>query len=204
VKKNYVGLSQAVLERELIKHRRILKTLGNTTAVNRAIASGLNKTSALAKTDTIKGVSSATGIKQKLIRPKVKVDKTTSKKLKGGLWANTKGVPLIKLRAKEVPGGVQAGAYLVPDAFIATPTRNPRQRGRGRRNPSEGLIKAGAQVFARKGSGAYPLENQKVNIQPDVKTKGKQAARRAMRNHVRRLILHEYNRRILRIADKYK
>lgn len=204
MKKNYVGLSQAVLERELIKHRRILKTLGNITAVNRAIASGLNKTAALAKTETIKGVSSSTGIKQKLIRPKVKIDKATAKKLKGGLWSNTKGIPLIKLNAKEVPGGVQAGAYLVPDGFIAAPTRTPRQHRRGRRNPSDGLIKGGPQVFARKGRGAYPLENQKVSIEKDVRSKGNQAARRAMRNHVRRLILHEYTHRITRMADRYK
>ena len=170
------------------------------TDVNRAQASALNKGAERTKTAGIQKTSRALKIQQKLIRPRVKIRRANAKKQSATIWANTsKGVPLIKLKAREVGGGVAAGQYVVPDGFISTATATPKQSRSGRTNPSAQLI-GKTQVFKRKGKGAYPLEAQTVNIRPEMEAAIRSRAASYMRNEYRKILLNEYKFRVLKKA----
>lgn len=194
---NKLEIDKRHLERELSKHKKRLALLSGVE-VNRAQAAALTKTARLAKTQSIRESYKPLAVTQKLLRPRVKVTSAKAKNMTAEIFGGMRGIPLIKLKAKEVDGGVQAGPYLVPDGFIATPTSFPKQHRSGRKSPSSGVIKGGAQVFKRKGRGAYPLENQMVNVKPVLEKKMKAAARSKMRMDMRRLLLHELKHRIFR------
>ncbi len=194
---NKLEIDQRHLARELSKQSRRLALLSGPE-VNRAQATALTKTARLAKTQALRESYKPLAVTQKLLRPRVKVTSANSKNMTAKIFGGMRGIPLIKLKPKEVDGGVQAGPYLVPGGFIATPTNSPKQNRAGRSNPSSGLVKGGAQVFKRKGRGAYPLENQLVNIKPVLEQKMKAAARSKMRMDMRRLLLHEMKHRIFR------
>jgi hypothetical protein len=178
-------------------HKRFHILSGND--VKRAQSSALNKAGARVKTHAIKQSAGPLGVSQKLIRPRIKLRKSTTRKQVATVWGGMQGIPLIKLKAKEFDGGVQAGRYLVAGAFIATATNSPKQRRKGRSAPSSGLV-GNAQVFKRKGRGAYPLEAQKLNIAPTVSRQMKQSAERVLRNDMRKIMQQEYRFRVLRKA----
>lgn len=191
---NTLEIDKRHLAIELAKMKRRLEIISGSE-VRRAQSTALNKTAALVKTQSIKNSYKPLAVTQKLLRPRVRITKSNSKNMSATVFAGLRGIPLIKLKAKEVGGGVQAGPYLVPDGFIATTTNNPKQIRAGRKAPSSGLV-GKAQVFKRKGTGAYPLESQTINIKPVLEKQVKQAARIKMRNDMRRLLLHEMKRRI--------
>lgn len=194
---NKLEIDKRHLERELSKMSRRLALLSGSE-VNRAQATALTKTARLAKTQALKESYKPLAVTQKLLRPRVRVTSANSKTMTAKIFGGMRGIPLIKLKAKEVPGGVQAGPYLIPDGFIATPTNSPKQNRAGRKAPSSVVIKGGAQVFKRTGSGAYPIENQLVNVKPILEAKMKAASRSKMRMEMRRLLLHELKHRIFK------
>ena len=169
--------------------------------VGRAQAAALNKSAAKVSTGTVRATASKLSIKQKLIRQRVRINRASSKKLEAGIKVNTRGIPMIKLNAREVPGGVQAGAYLQPDAFIATATSAPKGSTKGRKNPASQLI-GKTQVFKRKGKGRYPLRAVTVEIAKVVKENTIKTASSAMRHDIARLLKHEYEYRILKRMPK--
>lgn len=178
-------------------HKRFNILSGND--VKRAQSSALNKAGARVKTNAIKQSASPLGVSQKLIRPRIKLKKSTLRSQVASVWGGMQGIPLIKLKAKAFDGGVQAGTYLVAGAFIATATNSPKQSRRGRSAPSSGLV-GKPQVFKRKGRGAYPLENQKLIIAPEVSKQMKRSAERVLRNDMRKIMQQEYRFRVLRKA----
>ncbi len=194
---NKLEIDKRHLEIEISKQKKRLSLLSGSE-VNRAQASALTKTAGLIRTQSIKESSIPLAVTQKLLRPRVKVTSANAKTMTASIFGGMRGIPLIKLKAKEVDGGIKAGPYLVPDGFIAAPTNTPKQHRKGRKSPSIGLIKGGAQVFKRKGRGAYPLENQMVNVKPVLEKKVKAAARSKMRMKMRSLLLHELEYRILK------
>ena len=194
--KNTIDINDKDLKKQIDELTKRFDLLSGPE-IRRAQASALNKAGRQVKSHSVKRSAAPLGVSQKLLRPRVKLTNSTAKKQVATIWGGLQGIPLIKLKAKEVGGGVQAGQYLVPDAFIATPTKSPKSRRRGRHVPSSGLI-GRSQVFKRKGRSAYPLENQKLNISPEVSKQMRQSADRIMRNDMRRLMQHEYKFRILR------
>lgn len=180
---------------ELLKRLDVLTSI----EVRRAQASALNKGGGMVRTASVKGVASSLKIKQKLIRPKIKVKRATAKKMGTRVWANTQGVPLINLKPKSVDGGIQAGQWLVPQGFIATPTKTPKQPHPKRRAPSSGLI-GKDQVFFRKTKDSYPLDASKVNIHQEMRQYMTSRAKQFMRNDLRRVLQEEYKFRVLRKA----
>jgi len=167
--------------------------------VKRAQSSALNKAGRRIKTQVVKRSSGPLSVSQKLIRPRIKLKNSTPRKQITTVWGGMQGIPLIKLKARQVTGGVAAGKYLIPDAFIATPTSTPKHRYKGRRAPSKNLI-GKPQVFKKKSRGTYALENQKLNIAPQLSKHMKQSAERVLRNDMRRLMQEEYRHRVLRKA----
>ena len=168
--------------------------------VARAQAAALNKGAARVKTAGIQKTAKALGIQQKLIRPRVKVRRANAKTQSAAVWAGmSKGIPLIKLKAREVGGGIQAGNYLVPDGFIATTKAVPKQSDPRRKNPSGNLI-GKTHVFKRKSKGRYPLVAQSVNLQPAMEPAIRERAASYMRNEHRAILLQEYKFRVLRKA----
>lgn len=95
----------------------------------RATASALNKTAALARTRTIRGVSKQAGIQQKLIRKRVYVRKAKPKDQRASVRAYIRGVSLIRMKPRDTGkggwskrrgDGVKArGGHHYPDSFIA-------------------------------------------------------------------------------------
>ncbi len=148
-----------------------------------------NKALAKAKTATVRAVSVETGIKIKQLKPRVYISRARGgKKVKGAkLHFYRRGMALISLRAKQVDGGVIAGPYVVPDAFIADGSK-----GFGR-----GKLKQ-AHVLRRKGRGQYPLEVITVNIKPVVNKVTPVTVSRVMDDNFTRLYTHEIKRRASR------
>ena len=169
--------------------------------VRHAHAKALTTTARSVKPVALRKSAAKLAIAQKHLRPRVKVYGAKVKNMTARVWGSTAKLGLIKLRAKEVPGGVAAGKYLAPDAFIATATNSPKQNRKGRKSPSKHLV-GKQQVFARKGSGAYPLEMQGVNVERVLKPQAKQATHRAMRNDMRINILRELKKKVFKNAGK--
>ena len=94
--------------------------------VRRAQASALNKGGAMVKTATVRGTAKSLGIKQKMIRKRVRVKRARANNLVTRIWGGAQGVSLMHFKPKEVGGGVQAGQWLVPGGFIATTTNRPK------------------------------------------------------------------------------
>lgn len=145
-----------------------------------------NKALAKAKTAVVRAVVVETGIKTKQLKSRVYISRAKGgQKPKGAkLHFYRRGVALIGLGAKQVDGGVVAGPYLVPDAFIADGSK-----GFGR-----GKLKR-AQVLRRKGRGQYPLEVMTVNIKPAVNRLTPFTVSRVMASNFSRLYQHEIKRR---------
>ena len=167
--------------------------------VKRAQSSALNKAGKRIKTQVVKQSAGPLSVSQKLLRPRVKLKNSTPRKQTATIWGGMQGIPLIKLKAREVPGGVMAGKYLVQDGFIATPTNAPKGNYKGRRAPSSPLV-GKSQVFKKKSRGSYALENQKLNIAPQLSKHMKQSAERVLRNDMRKIMQQEYRHRVLRKA----
>lgn len=195
---NKLELNQADIDRQLGDLAKKFDVLTGPE-VRRAHSTALNKGAARIKTGVVKKAAPSLGVSQKLLRPRLVIRKSSAKTLESSVFAGLKGIPLIHLKAKEVAGGVQAGNYLVPDGFIAVPTKNPKRGHKGRTDPSSGLI-GHAQVFKRKGRGAYPLEVQRLNISPAVRKQMEAEAARIMRSDMRKLLAQEYRFRVLKKA----
>ncbi len=188
-------LNEADLKAQIKKQRQMLNKMGSKTDVARAQAAALNKGAAKINTLLVRGVSKSLMLKQKLIRDKMRVKRATARQQEATVTGKTGGVSLMNLKPKEVGGGVQAGKYLVPDAFIATTKKKPVGSTRGRKDPSSKLV-GKTQVFARKRGSRYPLQAQAVNIRPQMRRQIKQHAEHVARHEMARLLLHEYNFRI--------
>lgn len=195
---NKLELSQADIDRQLGELAKKFAALSGSDA-RRAHSSALNKAAARIKSSVVRSAASQLGVSQRLLRPRLVVRKSNARTLESSVFAGLNGIPLIHLKAKEVAGGVQAGNYLVPDGFIAVPTKNPKQVTKGRTDPSGKLI-GNAQVFKRKSGAAYPLEVQRLNVSPIVSKRLKATADRIMRHDMRKLMAHEYRYRVLKKA----
>lgn len=197
-----LGIDQRHLKIEIAKQRKYLNALGGMD-VKRAQSAALNKTAKKVKSGAAKSTSSKTQLPQKHFRQKMKIKNANAKTQQAVLKVNTKGIPLSKLNPKVVPGGVQAGKYLVPDGFIATTTRSPKGLTKGRKNPASALV-GKTHVFRRKGGARYPIKMQEVNIRPDITRQVKREASHAMSRYAADYLLHEYKWRIEKKLQRIK
>ena len=175
---------------------KVFKQLGGKQ-VRHAHAKALTKTAREVKPVALRKSAAKLSISQKHLRPRIKVRGAKVKNLTARIWGGLAPVPLIKLKAKEVDGGVVAGKYLLPDAFIATATNSPKQKRKGRKAPSKHLV-GKAQVFMREGREAYPLKAQGVNVGRVLRPQTKLATDRAMHHNMRINLLREYKKKVLK------
>lgn len=164
--------------------KRLKKYLNRDVPAARVTAT--NKALAKAKTAVVRAVVVDTGIKTKLLKKRVYISRAKGgQKPKGAkLHFYRRGVSMISLGAKQVDGGVAAGQYLVPDAFIADGSKG---FGRGKLRQ--------AHVLRRKGRGQYPLEVMVVNIKPAVNKETPATVARVVKENFSRLYQHEIKRR---------
>ncbi len=117
----------------------------------KALRSTLNKMAAWLRVRSVKGMSKALEIQQRVIRRRLKAVKFQDT-ADGGVakvWYGLNPVAMIYLGAKKAPGGVAAsGGRFVAGAFIA--------KGRGKGSP---------QVFKRVGKDRLPLHREEAAIQ---------------------------------------
>ncbi len=179
---------------------KVFKQLGGKQ-VRHAHAKALTKTARDVKPVALRKSAAKLSISQKHLRPRIKVYGAKVKTMTARIWGSTAPVSLIKLKAKTVPGGVAAGKYLLPGAFIATATNSPKQTRKGRKTPSKYLV-GKAQVFMRVGKAAYPLKAQGVNVERVLKPQTKLATHRAMRHNMRINLLREYKQKVLKNLGK--
>jgi len=197
-----LGIDKRHLKLEIAKQRKYLNALGGVD-VKRAQSAALNKTAKKVKSGTAKATASKTQLPQKHFRKKMKIKNANAKTQLANIKISTTGIPLSQLNPKVVPGGVQAGKYLVPDGFIATTTRSPKGSVRGRQNPGIGLI-GKTHVFKRKTQKRYKLKMQEVNIRPDITRQVKREASHAMSRYAADYLLHEYKWRIEKKLQRIK
>ena len=196
---NHLQIDNADFQRQM-KELGIKFEILSGKDVDRAQASALNKGAQRVRTQSVRQASKALSIQQKLIRPRVKIRRANANKQQATIWAGmSKGVPLIKLRAKEVGGGVAAGPYVVPDGFIATVKSQPKQPDPDRSQPSAALI-GKTHVFKRVGRKRYPIEAKSVNLRPALDPAVRTSAASYMRNEHRAILLQEYKFRVLKKA----
>lgn len=193
-----LNLNQADIDRQLGDLAKKFDVLSGAE-VRRAHSAALNKGASRIRTAVVRKSAPELGITQKLLRPRLAIRKSSARTLTSEVTGRLRGIPLIRLKAKEIDGGVQAGNYLVPDGFIAVPTKNPKFHHKHRREPGDALI-GKAQVFKRIGRGAYPLKAQKLEISPAVQRQMRAEADRIMRSDMRKLLAQEYKFRVLRKA----
>lgn len=197
-KVNHLQIDNADFQRQMKELGIKFEILGSKD-IDRAQASALNKGAQRVRTQSVRQASKALSIQQKLLRPRVQIRRANANKQVATVWAGMQGVPLIKLRAKEVSGGVVAGPYLVPDGFIATTRSQAKTPDKNRSQPGSGLI-GKTHVFKRKGRARYPLEAKSVNIRTELDPAVRNSAATYMRNEHRAILLQEYKFRVLKKA----
>jgi hypothetical protein len=124
--------------------------------VKKALVTALNKTAAKSTTQFRRELSSKTGIKQKLLRPKVKTYRANRRSLRAKTWMGlANGIPVsgvLKGRNKELPANlrdlvdVPAGKSL-SNAFLAS------MRG------------GAATLYVREGRARFPVKALKLNLE---------------------------------------
>lgn len=171
--------------------------------VRLAQASTLNNGAQKVRTATVRGTSGDLKIKKNLIRKRMRISRANSKRTSARVFGAAQGVPLIKLKAKTVPGGVQAGGWLVPGGFIATPTATPKWPHPRRQQPSTALI-GKAQVFKRKGDDRYPIDASKVNIKPAMWKHMRNRSQQFMKQELEDVMRAQFKYRVLRKAGRVR
>lgn len=194
-------MSFSVSDQQLENHLNDVFAKLTGKQVRHAHARALTKTARDVKPAILKESAGKLAISQKHLRPRIKVTGAKVKNLTARVWGGSTPLPLIKLKAKEVPGGVQAGKYLVPDAFIATPTSSPKQNRKSRKKPSSQLV-GRTQVFSRKGKGAYPLKAEGVNVERVLNPVAQHLTKTAMRTKAKVNLLREYKQKVLKNIPK--
>lgn len=145
-----------------------------------------NKALAMAKTRVVRAVAVRAGVKNKNLKKRVFINRAKGGRNPKGakLHFYRAGIPLIDVNAKQVAGGVVAGPYVMPDAFIAD----------GSKGYGKGKLKR-AHVLRRTTKKQYPLELIRVNIKRAVNEETPKAVANTMASNFERLYDHEIKRR---------
>lgn len=106
------------LTNQLNRMTRELNQVGRVH-VNRGTARVLNRLANSGKTIAVREASQRLGIKQKNIRPRIKVYKASARNLTAKLWSGSFPISARALGAKQTAFGFQYGDYLWPGAFKA-------------------------------------------------------------------------------------
>jgi len=167
----------------------------------RATASALNKTAALARTRTIRGVSKQAGIQQKLIRKRVYVRKAKPKEQRASVRAYIRGVSLIRMKPRDSGrggwrtrrgDGVKArGGHHYSDAFIAKSPKGHLQ-----------VFERNLKVSRRNGRKYHHVDVVRVPISREVEAIAPRVVGRLMRNRFPGLLQHEMDWRLKKLGVK--
>lgn len=144
------------LEIEAGDLQRIAGEIDATEAqATKALNSTLVKMAAWLKSKSVKGLSDALAIQQKVVRRRLKAFRLQRRAGSSSItvWYGLDPIALIHLQAKKAKGGVKAsGGRFVQDGFIA--------KGKNGR----------AQVFKRRGKARLPVEKQRAKIEDKANT----------------------------------
>jgi len=153
--------------------------------VRQAAATALSKTTAKAKTRSIRGIAKSTKLPVNIIRRKIYVKRAKVSRLRAALKAYRTPVSLMRLRPKQTSrrrrnGGVRAGKHFVRGAFIVN----------------------GKQVFKRIGKGRLPIEVQRIKIEKVVEEVSITVCKRVMKQEFKRIMLHELKYRLSKYTSR--
>lgn len=168
------------IDAQIKKLTRKLKQISERE-VSRAGSSSLNKTATHIKGRTVKGVAAEVGIKQKAVRQRLFVARSTAKKQHARVRAYARrGVPVISLLSpsQRVPRkrgkGIKTGRHFFQGAFINTVRRTGQP-----------------QVMQRRGQSRYPVEVLKIDIERSARRIMPKVAERAMRDFFKRTLAND-------------
>lgn len=116
----------------------------------KALKMALRQTSTALKTLSLRELSKASGIQQKILRPRIKTS-VREQGLSAVIWYGLNPVGLIRLNPRQNKSGVQAGKIFRKSAFlvsIKSKTGNLKQ-----------------QVFRRLSDKRLPIEKQTVDVE---------------------------------------
>lgn len=165
--------------------------------MKRSSNSAMNKTAALARTRTIRGVAKQVGVQQKQVRKRVYVGKATAKRPVARVLAYAAGISLIHLKPRDTgKGGWRkrtgkgvyargASGHHFPDAFIATAPN-------GMKHVFERTLK----VSRRKGRKYHHVDVVRVEIDDEVKVILPRVTRRVINARFHQLLQHEIDWRM--------
>lgn len=178
-----------------VVQKRLAKFVDRDVPAARQMAT--NAALAEIRTIVVRRVASDVGAKQKLVRPRVHVDRARGgkKPRAARLHFYSRGIPLVLFNPKEVGGGVAAGGYVVPDGFIADGSKN---KGRYRKGGGyEATRLKRKHVLHRTGRGRYPLQVSVVQIRGVVV----KVVPQVVGMHMPAVFLKKYNAAIKRKAS---
>lgn len=138
------------LDVEAIGIDQTINDLGATEAqVKAALKSTLTKMASWLRTRSVRGLSKALEVQQKVLRRRLKTFRAVLSTDGGSItvWYGLNPISLISLGARQTRRGVTAGRHKRPGAFIAK-----------------------GQVFKRKGKSRLPLVKQELDIKDKSET----------------------------------
>lgn len=118
--------------------------------VPQVAAQALNRAAAAVRTATVREVSGAKSVRQKLVRGRVRVRKASKMKLTA--WINVRPGPMpvvLTGNARQTRSGAKVGRRLIAGGFVA----------QGRRRVA---------VFKRDGAARLPISEQMIEMQPEI------------------------------------
>ena len=181
--KKTVGVAIRDHRKMRAKHEKVYLDAGGS-AMKRAAAS--------AKTEARREVASASGIKQKAIKGRLGISKSSG--LRGRragtitIYYSGAKMPLEAFSApRQTRKGVRAGKHSVEGGFLATSTR-----GRTSGKPT---------VFKRRGPGRGPIERQGVDL-TKYRSQFLRGAKRGFEKTYTKRLIHEYDRRLKKAGLK--
>lgn len=133
----------------------ILDLAATEQQAEKALNSTLVKMAAWLRSKSVKGLSGALAIQQKVIRRRLKAFRLQRRAgaSEVTVWYGLDPIALIYLQAKQGKGGVKAyGGRFVQSAFIADGRNGNRQ------------------VFKRRGKGRLPIDKQRADIEDKAST----------------------------------
>lgn len=122
--------------------------------VPRITARAINTAAQQTQTRIIRGTTADSGVKQKVIRKRFRLIRSSAKTARAVIDVLTRAVPLSSLNPRQNKKGVRAGKFFRDKAFIQ------RKSGRDK-------------VFKRTGESRYPIKHQVVEIQDIVDRQAK-------------------------------
>ena len=148
-----------------------------------AAISAINKTVAIAQTAGVRELGRVKKLPARLVKARTKVRRASLRRLSATLTALTAGLPIDRLKFRELKKGISAAGKKYPHAFIVQKTK--------------------ALIFERKVIGGQraarlPIERVKVELNPEASTIFERVTNAAVRKDLQRIFDNDLRFRLRR------